>query len=234
MKIPTLLLHGALGAATQFDGLIRFFSSEEPVFALDFPGHGAQTTDGAFSLSLFSGSVLKFMDDHNIARANLFGYSMGGYVALHLASTHPERIRHVATYGTKMSWSPETAEQMNKMFDPEKIEAKVPQFARALESTHADWKSTCYKTAAFLQDLGNGKGIDWPAFSFIACPVSVGWGSEDNVVTEAESRHAAGLIPHGTFVELNGAKHQIELVDQHLLFKFVEKALYPPATHGAG
>ncbi len=228
MKIPTLLLHGALGAATQFDGLLKHFSAEEPVFALDFPGHGADSTEGDFSLVLFSKSVLKFMDAHNIARANLFGYSMGGYVALYLASTHPERIRHVATYGTKLEWSPETASNMNRMFDPEKIEAKVPHFAAALAATHADWKSTCYKTAAFLQDLGDGKGIDWSAFSFIACPVTIGWGSEDNVVSESECRHAAGLIPHGNFVELIGAKHQIELVDLNLLFKFVEKALLPP------
>lgn len=228
MKIPILLLHGALGAANQFDGLIGLFPADQPVFAIDFPGHGAAPASEPYSMQLFAKAVLDFMDDRNIARASIFGYSMGGYVALHLAATHPERIRRVATYGTKLEWTPEVAAGMNRMFDPEKIEAKVPQFAQALAATHADWKTVCHQTSAFLQDLGNGLGIQDTVYPRIACPVIIGWGTLDNVVNEAEGRRVAALVPHGNFVVLGETKHGLELVDSNILFKFVESALLPP------
>ncbi len=225
MKTPTILLHGALGAANQFDGLLGLFSAEQPVFAPNLPGHGPLSAATPYTLALFSDAVLKFMDDDNIARANIFGYSMGGYVALYLAAKHPERIRRVVTYGTKLEWTPEVATGMNRMFDPEKIAAKVPQFAQALASTHADWALVCLRTAAFLRDLGQGDGIQDALFSHILCPVTIGRGTEDTVVSAAESQRVAGLIPHGKYVELTGGKHPLELVDLNILFKFVEKGL---------
>ena len=221
METPTLLLHGALGSAAQFNALRRLFPAEARVYALNFPGHGPQTPQTPFSMQLFSESILNFMDENNLPVANIFGYSMGGYVALHLAAGHPERVGQVVTLGTKLDWTPEVAAGMNRMFDPEKIEAKVPKFAEALAASHADWKSLCRYTAAFLEDLGNGKGIQEVSFVRIACPVTIGWGTEDNVVTAAESRHVAGLVPNGKFVELEGARHQIELVDVNLLHKFL-------------
>jgi pimeloyl-ACP methyl ester carboxylesterase len=57
----------------------------------------------------FAAAVLERMDGANIARADVFGYSMGGYVALHLAATSPARIRRVATLATKLVWTAEIA-----------------------------------------------------------------------------------------------------------------------------
>ena len=223
MHTPILLLHGALGTAAQFNNLLPLFPSEQAVFAVTFPGHGDNPASGPYSMSSFADAVLAFMDKANIARADIFGYSMGGYIALYLAAQHPERIRRVVTYGTKLDWTPAVAADMNRMFDPEKIEAKVPQFAQALNAAHADWKAVCRHTAAFLQDLGDGKGIPEAAFAKIACHISIGRGSADHVVSEAESRKVAEAIPHGKYVELPEQKHQLELVDSNVLFKFVEE-----------
>ena len=73
---------------------------------------------------------------------------MGGYVALGLAAEHPNRIKKVVTLGTKIDWSPEVAASMSRMFDPEKIQAKVPAFANLLAQAHApaDWKKVCQYT----------------------------------------------------------------------------------------
>ena len=46
-----------------------------------------------------------------ITRADIFGYSMGGYVALHAARRHPERIGSIMTLGTKFAWDTPTAEK---------------------------------------------------------------------------------------------------------------------------
>jgi len=220
---PTILLHGALGSAAQLEILQAQMPEGQDAVALDFPGHGKASSNEPFSMRLFADSVLKFLDEKNVAQAEIFGYSMGGYVALWLAWKHPERVCSVTTYGTKLEWNPEVAAGMSRMFDPEKIEAKAPQLAESLAKTHGaeHWKTLCQNTAKFLHDLGNGLGLPPEAFGNIQCPVSIGWGDLDNVVTEAESRKVAEAIPKGLFEILPGGRHLIEQVDAAQLARFV-------------
>jgi pimeloyl-ACP methyl ester carboxylesterase len=118
---PTILLHGALGNAAQFDPLKSQLPDSRSVFAFNLPGHGGEPAEGPFSMQLFLVAVLKFLDAKNAAQVDIFGYSMGGYVGLWLAWKHPERVRSVTTYGTKLDWTSEVAAGMSRMFDPEKI-----------------------------------------------------------------------------------------------------------------
>lgn len=218
-----ILLHGALGSAAQFKALCATRPEQEAVFPLDFPGHGGAPINEPFSMQLFADGILRFLNEKNWAQTDIFGYSMGGYVALWLAWKHPESVRSIVTYGTKLDWNPEVAAGMNRMFDPEKIEAKAPQLADSLAKTHGpdNWKNLCRLTADFLTDLGNGHGITPEAFAAIQCPVRIGWGDQDNVVTETESRRVAEAIPQGSFELLPGAKHLIEQVDAVQLARFV-------------
>ena len=91
MTIPLILLHGALGSAAQLSELQANLPVERAVFVLNFPGHGGVATDSPFSMQLFGGAVLDLMETQKIAKADIFGYSMGGYVALWLAWKYPER-----------------------------------------------------------------------------------------------------------------------------------------------
>ncbi len=216
---PLLLLHGALGSAGQFEALVPLLPAGRPVYALNFPGHGGVPTDEPFSMEYFSSAILRFLDETGHPQADIFGYSMGGYVALYTAWKHPGRVGRIMTLGTKMDWSPDIAAGMNRMFDPEKIKAKVPHFAGLLAKTHAplDWESVCRNTAGFLHDLGEGKGLPAGAFARIGCPVTVGWGELDNVVLLEESRAAAEALPEGRLEIFSGFKHPIEQVDFVLL-----------------
>lgn len=148
---------------------------------------------------------------------------MGGYIALHLAAMHPDRVRQVVTLGTKLDWTPEVAAGMNRMFDPEKILAKVPQFADQLAQAHGpdEWARVCRSTAVFLQDLGDGHGLPKDAFGRISCPVTIGWGEHDTVVSVVESRRVAGEIPLGKLRLLEGVKHPIEQVNTAMLAEFL-------------
>lgn len=216
---PLILLHGAVGSAAQFDNLRGHLPAEWPVFTLNFPGHGGLPADEPYSMSRFAGAVLHFMEEKNISQADFFGYSMGGYAALYVAWKHPEKVRRIFTLGTKFAWNPETAARETAMLDPEKIEAKVPAFAKMLAERHApaDWKTVLHRTADLLRDLGEGKGLPQEAFSEITCPVTIGLGELDNMVTVEESRDVAGRLPNGQFDILPGCKHPIEQVNFVLL-----------------
>ncbi|MCC7466545.1 MAG: alpha/beta hydrolase [Saprospiraceae bacterium] len=205
----TIFLHGALGSAASFE---KYLSARPGSVALNLPGHGGVPTNGPFSMAGFAESVIQELDSRNMAQADIFGYSMGGYLGLWLAWKHPERLRSIKTYGTKLDWNPEVAAGMSRMFDPEKIEAKAPPLAASLAQQHGPerWKDLCRDTAAFLYELGQGNGLPESAFAEIKCPVTIGWGALDNVVTEAESRKVAELIPGARFVILPEGKHLME------------------------
>lgn len=222
---PLLLLHGALGSAAQFAPLLAQLPSGKQVFAPDFPGHGKHPAEGAFSMERFSGFIFDYLETHHLPSVDIFGYSMGGYAALFFAFKHPQKVRRIFTLGTKFDWNPETAERETALLDPEKISTKVPTFAEALALRHApgDWKTVLHRTADLLRDLGAGNGLPAAAIAQITCPVTIGLGESDNMVTQEESRAVAGMLPDGRFEILSGCKHPIEQTDVVLLAKRLEE-----------
>ena len=215
MTTPLILLHGALGSAEQMSGIESLFSDHRPTHCLNLPGHGGIPAPGPFTMEMFEEALLRFLDEKKMDKVGFFGYSMGGYAALWFAWKHPERVQAVTTLGTKLAWTPETAAGMQRMFDAEKIALKAPQMAEHLARVHAplDWKLLCRQTADFLQDLGAGKGIPDHAYPEIRCPVVIGRGTADQVVTLEECVHVAQLIPDGRVQELEGVPHVIEQVN---------------------
>jgi pimeloyl-ACP methyl ester carboxylesterase len=132
-------------------------------------------------------------------------------------------VQSLKTYGTKLEWNPDVASGMSRMFDPEKIEAKAPPLAASLAQQHgvARWKDLCLETSAFLQELGAGKGLSESAFAQIQSPVTIGWGDQDHVVTESESRKVAELIPGAYLTVLPGGKHLMEQTEKSLLLGYM-------------
>lgn len=64
------------------------------VHAIDAIGHGYtdKPTDVSYTAPLFAEHVIAFLDALGIERAHLVGQSLGGWIALYTAKTHPERV----------------------------------------------------------------------------------------------------------------------------------------------
>ncbi len=153
-----LLLHGALGSLEQFDFLQTQLSANFIVHTINFSGHGGlPIPDEGFSIELFAKDVLNYLDEKKISSINIFGYSMGGYVALHLALHHPQRIKSVFTLATKFDWSAESTSREVKMLNTEMMEKKIPSFVGILQERHSpiDWKIIVEQTASMMEALSN-------------------------------------------------------------------------------
>ena len=222
---PILLLHGALGAQSQLDPLKAALEKQgRTVYSLDFSGHaGVPFSASGFGIETFAEDVFLFLKTRNIPSADIFGYSMGGYVALWLAHIHPEKVGRIVTLGTKFDWSEASAERETKKLDSEKITAKVPAFARVLERRHApnDWKELLHKTSAMMMGLGRKPLLTEDILKSIPHKTTVCLGDTDDMADREYSEAVAGLLPQGQFKLLENTPHPIEKVDTDLLQKIV-------------
>jgi len=217
---PVLLLHGALGSKDQLDPLKTVLEeSGHEVYALNFSGHGGEPFREPFGIEGFSEDVLHFQEDKGLKTADIFGYSMGGYVALWLAHRHPDRVGKIVTLGTKFDWSPDAAAREIRKVNPDKIEEKVPAFARILQRRHAphDWKELLHKTAQMMTQLGAGPLLTIEMLKTIPHQVSILLGDLDDTSDLTFSQSVAEALPHGKFSLLEKTPHPLERVDVKLL-----------------
>lgn len=207
------LLHGALYISGEFAPLANLLSDRFDLHTLDFSGHGAAPMpQEPFAIRLFAHDVLRKMDEAGVEKANIFGFSMGGYVGLYLARFHPERIGRVMTLGTKLDWNPETSAREVKMLDPVKIAEKVPAFAQVLRNRHGAerWETVLEKTAEMMLNLGEAPELPWDEFAAVAQPVRLGLGDRDPMVSVEETVRAYRLLPAGELYILPGVGHPLE------------------------
>lgn len=218
-----LLLHGALGNATQLEPLKKILSSQYKVHTFSFEGHGGVSSSQDFSIDLFTQNTLDYLEQNSLEKVSIFGYSMGGYVALNLTKNYPSLVDKIITLGTKFDWSVETATKEVKMLNPDKIEAKVPAFASYLQELHKpnDWKEVLLKTADLMLGLAGGKRFMEADLKGINNKVLVTVGDNDIMVTQEETLKVAGLLPNAEFKLLEGVEHPIEKLDIQMVKELI-------------
>lgn len=215
---PLLLLHGAIGAKDQFNALADKLKEHFDVHTMNFSGHGDAETTGVFSIENFADDVLHYLSANQIETVDIFGYSMGGYVALYLAKNYPGKIGKIFTLATKFEWTPEIAARETKMLNAEKIAEKIPAFAQQLEKRHAnDWKAVLSKTAAMMVSLGNRNPLAVTDYATIGNPVLVGIGDKDQMVTLEETINAYRNLASANLIVFPNTQHPIEKVDVNRL-----------------
>lgn len=228
-----LLLHGALGSAATLQPLREILAPHYAVHTLNFSGHGGEPLPEApFRIEQFAADVLRYLDQRDLSQVDVFGYSMGGYVALYLALYHPARIRSVFTLATKFAWSPETAAKEVKLLQPEKIQEKVPEFASMLASRHApiDWQDVVLGTADMMQHLGQQPLLTADTLPKISARVRVSVGDRDHMVSVEETTWAYRLLPNGSLLVLPDTRHPLEMADTKRLLQEIRQFFGPPSV----
>lgn len=221
-----ILLHGALGSAVQFEPLEQLLKENFEVHNINLPGHGGEPMpENGFSINNFAQFVIDYIEKHQLSQVTLFGYSMGGYVAMNVAHKYPEKIKQVITIGTKYHWDPETAQREVKMLDPEQTLAKVPAFAQSLEKRHApnDWKTTMRNTAAMLIGLGNDNALKLADYSAINTPCLLIIGDRDKMISIEETTAIYRSLPNAQLAVLPNTPHLMEKVNIQLLYSLIPR-----------
>ena len=211
---PLLVLHGALGSTSlETDRLVAQWERSFRVYALDFSGHGASTAAVAQpSWATYAADVSTVLHHLDLRDARVFGFSMGGGVALAAAAAHPDRIARVAAHATHVQWTPALVDRMvTPMRDA--LDAPTGRWARRLSATHgAGWRRLVGELVAFTRGLPD----DWisdEVLGSIRQPALVSAGDADRYFEVDHAVHLARTIPTARLWIEPGLDHPIQGVD---------------------
>jgi len=88
-----VILHGLMGACENWRGVRAALSADYDVICLDLPNHGRSPHVGCFSLRSIVADIEETLDSLSVGMFTLVGHSLGGKVAMQMASERAERLR---------------------------------------------------------------------------------------------------------------------------------------------
>ena len=115
---PLVLVHGLGSRGEDWSGMVPTLASQGfHVYVPDLLGYGRSSKpDGDYSISLEEQTVVDFMKAVHLDRADVGGWSMGGWVALKLTIDHPELVDRLVVYDSAGIYFPPTFD--SSLFTP--------------------------------------------------------------------------------------------------------------------
>jgi pimeloyl-ACP methyl ester carboxylesterase len=107
---PLVVLHGAYMTIPSMGAIVPMLAKTHRVYAVELQGHGrTNDIDRPITYPNLADDVAAFMDAVGLAKADVFGYSMGAATALQLAIRHPAKVGRIVAasvaYDVK-GWQP--------------------------------------------------------------------------------------------------------------------------------
>ncbi|HBV39312.1 MAG TPA: esterase, partial [Erwinia sp.] len=93
--VPVVLIHGLFGNLDNLGVLARDLKKDRRVIQLDVRNHGLSPRSDEISYAAMAQDVLETLDDLSVGQVDIIGRSMGGKIAMTLASLAPTRVRQL-------------------------------------------------------------------------------------------------------------------------------------------
>ncbi|UUI03528.1 alpha/beta hydrolase [Oceanobacillus jeddahense] len=91
-----LLIHGNMASSAQWDLLLEEIDPAFTVYAVDLRGYGQSSYDQPInSIKDFSEDIKQFVDQLDLQKFYIMGWSNGGGVAMQFASDYPDHIQKI-------------------------------------------------------------------------------------------------------------------------------------------
>lgn len=190
---PIILLHGNGENGEYFGHQIAYFCKKYRVIALDTRGHGQSPRGNKpFTIKQFADDLLNFMDEKDIQKAHLLGFSDGGNIALTFALIHPERVDKLILNGANLfpsgvkplyQWPIEFGYHIAKWFSRKSDKAR--------------------KNTELLGLMVNEPHIDPSELAKLTLPVLVIAGTKD-MIKKSHTRLISNSLSNSTLIFIEG------------------------------
>jgi esterase len=242
---PIVCVHGYTGSADAFNALARHLQQRFHILAPDVRGHGesAWSPAGAYWYEDQASDLAEFANRLELDKFVLIGTSMGGIIAMAYAAGHGDRLlglvindigpdaeagtqRITQMVGSRPDEFPSLEDAMayRRAMSPI-LAARSPEDQHELalgvlrQGTGGKW-GWKMDPAYIRQRVEHGpprRPPLWPALQALGCPTLVVWGSDSDVLSEAQARRMAEVLPRGELVPVPGIGHAPTLVEPVVL-----------------
>jgi pimeloyl-ACP methyl ester carboxylesterase len=215
---PLMLVHG-LGARGEDWGAMmpRLAAKGFHVYVPDLLGYGrSPKPDVDYSISLEEQTVVQFMQVMHVPRADVGGWSMGGWIAMKLAIDHPEMVDRLAIYdsaGTYFpaTWGPELftpsdtagVRKLLAMLTPNP--RVMPEFAA--EAALRKLQANAWVLKRSMTSMTSGKDLLDFRLHQISQPMLIVWGAQDELIPLLVGERIHESVPHSVLDIIEGCGH---------------------------
>ena len=239
--LPIVCVHGYTSSAEAFNAMARRLCDRGHIIAMDVRGHGesAWSPDGTYQYADQAGDLAALVDALGIERFVLIGTSMGGVIAMVYAGQHGGRLggfvlndigpeveagstRITGMVGSRPADFASLDDAMAYRRQTSPITAARPledqrETALGVLRQRADGRWAWKMDPAYIeQRIARGAPARpplWPALETLPCPTLVIWGTDSDVLSEAQAKRMVAASPKGELVAVPGVGHAPTLVE---------------------
>lgn len=216
---PIVLIHGLGGRSEDFVNLTPFLEKNGyRVYTPDLLGFGQseEPTDASYSIQDQADLIVDFFDTVGLRRADLGGWSMGGWIAQKVAVDHPERVTRLIlmdSAGLKVppAWNtelftpknPAELAQLNALLtpDPHPIPGFMAQDILRVSASYS------WVVRRALSSMMTARDVMDDDLSSLRMPVLILWGKLDRITPLSEGQTIHSLIPQSHLVVADNCGH---------------------------
>lgn len=219
-KIKLICIHGAFGNSQETKQIISEYIPGVSLIHYALPGHDTQAELlENYSWSKIMTDFEAFLEIHG--PAYIFGFSLGGYLAISQALKDPKNIKGIIALGTKFSWNKTIAENEIKNLNLEQLK-KIEPFYEHLNKLHgANLSNISKATKKLINLLGENPLINEDNIKELKVPLRVVRGAKDKMVGAEESLKIVSNAPSAKYFEIPSFIHPISFLNQKKLSKII-------------
>jgi pimeloyl-ACP methyl ester carboxylesterase len=215
---PLVLVHGLGARGEDWAAMIPALAADGfHVYVPDLLGYGrSPKPDVDYSISLEEQTVVQFMQAMHVRRADVGGWSMGGWIVMKLALDHPEMVDRLVIYDSAGVYFPATWEP--ELFTPadvvgvKKLMAilspkprPLPNFAS--EAALRKLERNAWVLRRSMASMTSGRDLlDFRLYQ-ITQPMLIVWGAQDELIPLSAGEAIHKRVPQSVLNIVEGCGH---------------------------
>ena len=230
--VPLILVTRFRGTIDHWDpALLEVLARERDVILVDYPG--VNTSDGSTPATVrgLGNGIAQFIGALGLERADLLGWSLGGYVVQDLALNHPGLVRRLVVAASGPGAVPGTPAPPARVWEaarrpvnddddflymffpdtPNGRQASLASLRRLdarLTASGADTDpGSVAAQAAALTGWGKGEDTAWERLAELRLPVLVGAGAQDHMMHPFGAYSMAQRLPNAKIIIYTDSGH---------------------------
>jgi pimeloyl-ACP methyl ester carboxylesterase len=215
---PLVLIHGLGSRGEDWSNLIPTFAAHGfHVYAPDLLGYGRSSRpDVDYSIDLEESMVVQFMHAMHLQKADVIGWSMGGWIAMRLALDQPAMVDRLVVYDTAGTYfpavlpdglfAPEDMAGVQRLIDVLEPEPRIVPGFVAKDSLRKLQQNGWIVNRSLSSMTGGRYLLDF-RLSGLKQPMLIMWGGADHLIPPSVGEALHQSVPQSVFEVVEGCGH---------------------------